>query len=208
MEMLRRSRNCFAVTRISSLAALIGLAAILTVTVATEVRYHGAGRGKGADPPRETDSVAKSRGNDHAPTESADVDAKSILSRPLFATSRRPAIDAPHTISGSHDDELPRLAGIIINESIRPAIFQPKSPEKAIVIGVGDEIGGEKVMAISAREVVIANNNGQRHLRPAPDASLKPEMTPAPGLPTRFVQPANPQSGSIPRPRGGVNFGK
>jgi hypothetical protein len=196
------------VNRISSFAALIGLAAILTMTVAAEVRHDGVGHGKDADPPRETDNVLKRRGNDHALTESADVDAKSILSRPLFAASRRPEIHEPHTISGSHDDELPRLAGIIINESIRLAIFQPKSPEKAIVIGVGDEIGGEKVMAISAREVVIASSNGQRHLRPAPDASLKPVLTPAPALPRRFIQLTNPQSGGIPRPRGGVNFGK
>jgi hypothetical protein len=59
------------------------------------------------------------------------IDAQSILSRPLFASSRQPETEQPLAVLTSRDDELPRLAVIIINDPIRLAIFQPKNPKKA-----------------------------------------------------------------------------
>jgi hypothetical protein len=187
---------------------LIGVAAIFTLTVAAEVRYDVAGPADDADPPQRADTIAKLQRNDGALTLPITVDDRLILSRPLFAPSRRPQTEQPPAVLRSRDDGLPRLTGIVINGPIRLAIFQPKSPEKAIVIGVGDAIEGEKIMAISARDVVIADRKGERHLQPVPDASIKPVSTGVPAPPPRFIQPTTPQARGIPRPRGGVNFGK
>jgi hypothetical protein len=193
------------VNLISKLAALVGSAAILALTVAAEVRYKVVG--VDADPPRETINIAERQGNDRALTMPTGADVKSVLSRPLFASSRRPETEQSLTVSRSFDDELPRLTGIVINDRIRLAIFQPKKPEKAIVIGIGDAIEGEKVTAISAHYVVIAGPAGERHLQPAPDASIKPAIAAVPA--PRFGQPMIPlQAGGIARRRGGVNFAK
>lgn len=194
--------------RILILPALIGVAAVLTLTVAAEVRYDVAGAADDADPPPRADNIAKPQRNDRALTVPITVDDRLILSRPLFAPSRRPQTEQPPAVLTSRDDGLPRLAGIVISGPVRLAIFQPKSPEKAIVIGIGDEIEGEKITAISARDVVIAGRKGERHLQPVPDASIKPVITTVPAPPPRFIQPATPQPRGIPRPRGGINFGK
>jgi len=196
------------VNRFSSLKALVGAAAILTLTLAAEVRYDVTGTADDADRPRQADNVAKRQGSHHALRVPIADNATSILSRPLFAPSRRPTTEQPLPVSKSGNEELPRLAGIVINDPIRLAILQPKSPAKPIVIGVGGEIEGQRVKAISAGDVVIAGPNGEQHLRPAPESSIKQAMAatyaPLPGP----IQPTRLQAANIPRPRGGVNFGK
>jgi len=138
------------------------------------------------------DNVAKRQWKDRALTVPIAVDAQSILSRRLCAPGRRPSTAQPLAAAKSRDDDLPRPAGIVINNDLT---FQRKSPGKAIAIGVGGEIEGEKVAAISTRDVLIAGPKGGR---------ITAATAPLPPL----TQPTNLQPDGIPRPCGGVSLRK
>ena len=62
-----------------------------------------------------------------------------ILARPLFASDRRPTASAAAVAAS---DDMPRLAGILIDGTQRSAIFQPSGDGKPVTVAVGDQIAG------------------------------------------------------------------
>jgi len=111
-----------------------------------------------------------------------------ILARPLFATDRRPK-SGPAAI-GAASDDMPRLAGILINGTQRSAIFQPANEGKPVTLVEGDQIAGWQVQQITADGVTLTGPKGTQTVQPKPDPSL------ASTVPT--VDPVVP--GGVPRP--------
>jgi hypothetical protein len=89
-----------------------------------------------------------------------------VLARPLFAPSRRPAATPGAQSSGATHIELPRLAGVIVTPNGRRAIFAPATGQ-AIAAAEGAAIGDWVVKSISAHEVTLSGSEGERVLRPS-----------------------------------------
>ncbi|HLZ67816.1 MAG TPA: hypothetical protein VKQ29_16445 [Aliidongia sp.] len=123
-----------------------------------------------------------------------------ILARPLFALDRRPK-ESP-TAVGAPTDDMPRLAGIMIDQSQRRAIFQPSGDAKPVSLTEGDQIAGWQIQQIAADGVTLAGPKGTETLQPKPDPALaaaaaagdnaNPAPNGVPGLPPRPGQ-TNPR---------------
>jgi hypothetical protein len=118
----------------------------------------------------------------------------SILARPLFAPGRRPDRAPESATPEKTVTDLPRLTGIVTVMGKKLAIFQPWGGGKPIVGGVGTDIEGRKIQAISIDEIVMTGPDGAERIRPLPD----------PGL-NHVAQPVLPRppfaGGPAPRPR-------
>jgi hypothetical protein len=110
-----------------------------------------------------------------------------ILARPLFATDRRPKA-GPAPI-GAPSDDMPRLAGILIDRADRHAIFQPSGDAKSVSLIEGDQIAGWQIQHIAADGVTLTGPKGVQVLTPKADASLSPPSN---------IDPMAP--GAVPRP--------
>ena len=93
-----------------------------------------------------------------------------ILARPLFALDRRPKA-GPSTV-GTSGDDMPRLAGIMIDGTLRHAIFQPTGDAKPVILGEGDQVAGWQVQQITADSVTLNGPKGTQTLQPRPDPNL------------------------------------
>ncbi len=181
-----------------------GVAVLLALTVAAEVRYDASAPSTFRDSHAATGDTVRSPRRAAAAGAPIAVDDAGILSRPLFSPSRRPPAAEGSADAAIASDDLPRLTGIVIDDPIRLAIFQPKKPDKAIVLGVGDAISGQRVTEIDAREVVIVGSLGERRIQPVPELSLAAATVAAPTPPPILIQPTSPQHAGVPRPRAGV----
>ena len=88
---------------------------------------------------------------------------QTILDRPLFSPSRRPA----QAVAGS--TELPRLAGIVIGPYGARAIFAVSGESRAIVAGPGTRAGPYLVRAVGTDGVAVTGPDGPQTLRPSYD---------------------------------------
>jgi hypothetical protein len=116
-----------------------------------------------------------------------------ILARPLFSIDRRPKAAAASGNSGPTDD-LPRLAGILINGPQKHAIFQPAGDAKPITAAEGDEVAGWRVQRITVADVTLDGPGGTRTLEPKFDPTL---AAPAPAA--GQIVPGAPQGPANPR---------
>jgi hypothetical protein len=111
-----------------------------------------------------------------APAKSPGIGASAPIKRiaddQLSAESRTPPPPICARQGGGAILGIMRLAGIATNRQIRLAVFQPKGSIATTVVGVGDEIAGRKVIAITARDVVISGPGGERHIQPTADPFL------------------------------------
>lgn len=112
-----------------------------------------------------------------------------ILARPLFALDRRPK--AGPAAVGPVSDDMPRLAGILIDPTQRRAIFQPSGDGKPLTLVVGDQIAGWQIQQIAADGVTLTGPKGTQTLQPKPDPSLASAVT--------TIDPMAP--GAVPRPQ-------
>ena len=103
---------------------------------------------------------------------------QTILARPLFNASRRPAGNA------SAPDILPRLSAILIGPNGASAIFA--NGQKALVVAAGGAVAGDRVQSIDAAGVVLITAAGPVTLHPryasgtaAPAATAPPSSIPA-----------------------------
>jgi general secretion pathway protein N len=92
----------------------------------------------------------------------ADI-VRSILARPLFAPSRRPAAVA---IAGPGIAEPPRLAGVIIAADAHLALFAP-AEGKVMAVAIGGNVGSYVVNSVSPNAVVLSGPSGERELHPS-----------------------------------------
>lgn len=178
------------------LAGLLGLAVVLTGTIALElngvVADDDAMSPKDSRPPAaRAEPAAAQSAVPLAPAErSADgrqavVDA--ILARPLFAATRRPAaVAAAPAPAEAAPANLPRLAGVLVNGGSRRAIFA-EAGGKPIVAHEGSQIGAYTVQAIAAGQVTLTGPGGVQVVRPSFDtrapgqAAAPPPFTAAAG---------------------------
>jgi hypothetical protein len=182
------------VKRATIVLGLTGIACALAAIIALELL---SGIGENAD----AASPTTMRGGGDAPMiRTASTPATppevtaNILARPLFTPGRRPD-RAPESANPEKNvTDLPRLTGIVTVMGKKLAIFQPWGGGKPIVGGVGTDIEGRKIQAISVDEILMVGPDGAERIRPLPDPGLNHVAQPAP--------PRAPFSaGLAPRPR-------
>lgn len=115
---------------------------------------------------------------------------QTILSRPLFTSSRRPppipeAKPSPYA-------ELPRLAGIVIDGHRRWALLSIVKEGKYEIIHEGSHIGRYEVVSIQSSGVIIDGVDGTRILRPTfdPNSQAATPITPLPTMSTKSFLPS------------------
>jgi hypothetical protein len=149
--------------------ALGGLAFVLLLILGFELM------GGAPDTPAPTSGAAVAAAVDQTLPAPAPRDpprwAEAILIRPLFDPSRKGEPAAP---AGQTAEPLPRLAGVVLADGDKRAIFQPDGDKKAIVVGEGDQLAGWTVRSIAEDAVTIGRANGTRTLRPKLDAKPRP----------------------------------
>jgi hypothetical protein len=166
-----------------ALGALALLSAALVAAIALELTAAPAPAPESAPPARTGDLPA-------AVADDTPTLVPIILARPLFSTDRRPKA-APST-GGEPTDELPRLAGIMIDGPQKHAIFQPSGDAKPITAVVGDQVAGWRVQQITVASVTLDGPGGTRTLEPKADPSLVP-----PAAPSAPVAPVVPNPGQV-----------
>ncbi len=151
-----------------SRAALGGLAVLLLLLLGFEL---SVGSPDDAAPVVEAADVAvPDRASPPAPRDIPRwVDA--VLVRPLFDPSRKGEPAAP---AGQTAEPLPRLAGVLLADGDRRAIFQPDGDKKPVVVGEGDQLSGWTVRSIADGAVTLGRAGGTRTLRPKLDTRPRP----------------------------------
>jgi hypothetical protein len=122
-----------------------------------------------------------------------------ILARPLFSPSRRPPKTETAKVSDDGGLADSRLAGIVIEDGHRFAVFAPEGA-KALTVTEGETVSGWRVESISPREVALSGPDGAKTLQPKFD----PNLTPPPPEPPPQVAAVPPNiraaPGVIPQP--------
>lgn len=130
------------------------LAALLGLLLLAELRPGGSG----------TDGPLLVLPLPHGAAAMADADVQgwtqTILERPLFNPDRRPSGAAAGAGNG-----LPRLSAILIGQGMASAIFAADG-QKPLVVQPGGLVAGDRVLSISADQVVLLTQAGPVALRP------------------------------------------
>jgi hypothetical protein len=154
-------------------AALLCLLGILGLTLTWELMTtENTAESEGASAPRLAGPSRSPVGTtNQTPKVRADnsvlVDlAATIDSRPLFSSTRRPADEAiAKAPSGTPQDSLPRLSGVIVGPTGGRAIFA--GPDgKSHTAAEGDTVGAFKIRSIAPGVVTLSGSQGERVLRP------------------------------------------
>jgi hypothetical protein len=107
-----------------------------------------------------------------------------VLARPLFAQSRRPAMQAA-AADPVHAAAFPRLTGIVLFPGYRRAVFED-SARHSMTAAVETVIDGWRIVRIDPNMVSIDSGDRLERLSP----SLLPPQLVAPSRPDRWVNPA------------------
>lgn len=100
---------------------------------------------------------------------------QTILQRPLFSPSRRPATTA------AAPARLPRLAGIVIAPRGALAIFSLPGEARAVVAGSGGHVGPYLLRAVEPTGVTVDGPSGPQRLRPTYDPEAQQAQRDASG---------------------------
>jgi len=155
--------------------ALLALAASLAALVAREVTTETS-----TPDPAPQVTAAPASGRVAGPSGPSADQVASLLARPLFSPGRRPDAEARAPDVAARATPLPRLAGIMVTDGTRQAIFAPDAAGKAIVVGEGDTIGGFRVQAIHAGEVTLQDGATLHSVQPRYAAAGSPAASGAP----------------------------
>jgi len=117
-----------------------------------------------------------------------------VLARPLFAPTRRPAAGVAAALEG-----LPRVTGILVDGGRRSVIFATADGGKPVVVAEGGEVAGFRVQTIESGQVTVLGTEGLRVLRPSFDPSPRPSVA-TPQLPGLTGLPGLPVLGAMPTP--------
>jgi hypothetical protein len=150
---MRRSRLLWAVG---------ALAVLLTVQLARELAPQDAVVEK--SPARAAATVAAKATLTAATPDRSDQWAGELTSRPPFNPSRRG--DAARAGGLGAAAELPRLAGLVVSDGIKRAIFQPVGQHPPIIADEGGTVEGWTIEAITADSVTLSGPGGTRTLHP------------------------------------------
>ena len=103
-----------------------------------------------------------------------------ILARPLFSNTRRPAPRGGDNATADSGLADTRLTGIVLVPGHRIAIFAPLGA-KALVVSEGETVSGWRVERINPREVSLSGPSGTKTLQPKFDPNLTPPPSPTVG---------------------------
>ncbi|MFW7269014.1 hypothetical protein ACMAUO_13730 [Gluconacetobacter sp. Hr-1-5] len=109
---------------------------------------------------------------------------QTILARPLFSPTRRPA-DMPGT-----GDTTPRLTGIVVGSGRRRAIFMIPGQDRGQIADVGDLIGPWRIVAIENGTIRVRDMAGEHVMRPDRDRRTDNRMGDTPPAPA----PSRPEN--------------
>jgi hypothetical protein len=129
-----------------------------------------------------------------------------VLGRPLFSSSRRPAQTAADDGGGTSDLADTRLTGIVTEPGRSIAIFAV-SGAKPLRLTEGEAVSGWRIESITPREVALSGPGGAKTLAPKIDPSLGAPPS-SPGAAAAAVRPPTPPStAAAPPARPGVPSG-
>jgi general secretion pathway protein N len=126
-----------------------------------------------------------------------------ILSRPLFSSTRRPPQSSANDGPTSADLGDTRLTGIITEPGLHLAIFAVNGA-KALRLTEGEAVSGWRIESITPREVSLSGPSGTKTLEPKIDPNLVPPPAPTPTVNPVARPPVQPPVAAIPPPRPGV----
>ncbi|MBV9735700.1 MAG: hypothetical protein JO209_07295 [Acidisphaera sp.] len=146
---------------LSGLVVAAALAGVITVELRSGAPVHGG-------TPAVLATSAPAIAGTPAPAQAAwDALVATILARPLFSVSRRPAQESP-VAADQTASALPRVAGVLVGPSQRIAIFAAADGQnKPTVVAEGDRVAGFLVRSIAPGEVTLLGPQGTRVLRPS-----------------------------------------
>ena len=142
---------------LASTVIAVLLAALLVL------EYHGASSEKITLPLATQRTLATQPGDALATTAHLQADLTTILERPLFQPSRRPAAVDP---AATALDKLPRLSGVMISRAGKWLIFDGPGG-KPIVVTEGGHIGPYVVRSIGDGQATVAGPAGLLTVRPS-----------------------------------------
>lgn len=111
--------------------------------------------------------------------ERTEAQAAATLARPLFSHTRRPPREVEAGAAPA-EPVPPRLAGILVSQAGRQAIFAPVGGGKGVAAGEGGRVGVFVVTAIAVGEVTVQDpGGGARVLHPQADPAARAAAVPA-----------------------------
>jgi general secretion pathway protein N len=127
-----------------------------------------------------------------------------VLSRPLFSSTRRPPQSAANDGPSSADLGDTRLTGIITEPGRHLAIFAVNGA-KPLRLTEGEAVSGWRIESITPREVSLSGPGGTKTLEPKVDPNLSQASAPAPTSVNPAARPPVPlPAGAAALPRPGV----
>jgi hypothetical protein len=176
-----------------SIRAICVVCAAMLYLIGAEWWWLGTDAPPSAGAPMRTNTLLRSSHQSSAVRQPADRDkmVATILGRPLFSPSRRPAATPQDAAAGQRKSALPKLSGIIHAPDIRRALFQSQGPEKPIVtdIGEGQTINDWTVQHIGPESVTLIRGGQTVLLMPTFGTIVQPP--PKPRLISRWLAPAD-----------------
>jgi general secretion pathway protein N len=134
------------------------------------------------------------------PSTHVDELLATVLSRPLFSSTRRPPPTAANDSQSSADLGDTRLTGIITEPGRHLAIFAVNGA-KPLRLTEGEAVSGWRIESITPREVSLSGPGGTKTLEPKIDPSLAQGPAPAPVNPAaRPPVPLPAAAAALPRP--------
>jgi general secretion pathway protein N len=135
------------------------------------------------------------------PSTHVDELLATVLSRPLFSSTRRPPQSAASDGPSSADLGDTRLTGIVTEPGRHLAIFAV-SGAKPLRLTEGEAVSGWRIESITPREVSLSGPGGTKTLEPKIDPNLVPP--PAPAVNPVARPPVPPPVAAVAPPRPGV----
>ena len=172
------------------LLLLIAGSLVFGAVVYTELRPGGAKEAATAKVAARPDSAPTLRRQQGPRVEEL---VATILARPLFSSTRRPAQDAPAAAAADGDLADTRLTGILTEPGRRMAIFAVTGG-KPLKVAEGDEVSGWRVESITPREISLSGPGGTKTLQPKLDPNLAGQVPQPP-----VANPAAPPPGGRPQ---------
>lgn len=158
------------------LASLMALALSLTATIALEFMLGVVDRG----PMIDKAETPVSPGPAAVPTPMQQHNRQALVdgihARPLFAASRRPAVQLANPVVTAHP---PRLTGILVYGEKRNAIFAAPDGGHSVIAHESTQVGAYTVQSIETRQVMLLGPEGTQILRPSFDLRSRNANPPA-----------------------------
>jgi hypothetical protein len=131
-----------------------------------------------------------------------------ILARPLFSSTRRPA-EGPANTAATSDLADTRLTGIVTEPGRHIAIFAVNGA-KPLILSEGESVSGWRIENITPRDVSLSGPEGTKTLQPKVDPNLAPpagQNPPGNAAVRPPVPPAAPAGARSPIPAAPVAAG-